>query len=77
MVLTSDESNPVGIRFGESRGTIDRIWLRIKAEDEMREALHIQLKVLPSWSDKNPIIGPPATPPISNKVDNSPDTKDV
>ena len=43
--------------------------IRIKAEDDMREALHIQLKVLPSWSDKNPIIGPPATPPISNKVD--------
>ena len=43
----------------------------------MKEALHIQLKVLPTLSDKNPIIGPPATPPISNKVDNSPDSKDV
>ena len=49
----------------------------IKVIDEHKHALYIQFNVFPSRSDINPIMGPPTTPPISNKVDNIPDVKEA
>ena len=49
----------------------------IKVTDESKHALYIHFNVFPSRSDINPIMGPPTTPPMSNKVDNIPDVKEA
>ena len=51
--------------------------IKINAKDEYKHALQIQLNDFPSRSDKYPMIGPPATPPMSNKVESIPDAKVV
>ena len=44
----------------------------MKARQANKQTLHIILNVFPYLSDRNPKIGPPATPPISNIVDSNP-----
>ena len=44
----------------------------MKARHAAKQALNIHLNVFPCLSDRNPRIGPPAAPPISNRVENNP-----
>ena len=48
-----------------------------KAPLAYKQALNIHFNVCPCLSDKYPNIGPPATPPTSNNVDNNPETNGV
>ena len=43
-----------------------------RPKHEHRHALNTHSSICPRLSDKIPKIGPPAAPPISNNVDNSP-----
>ena len=44
----------------------------MKATHAAKQALNIHLNIFPCLSDRKPKIGPPAAPPISNRVENNP-----
>ena len=44
----------------------------MKARHAAKQALNIHLNIFPCLSDRKPKIGPPAAPPISNRVENNP-----